>query len=246
MATKPPLVVRWHALELAPVQAGAAQVATVELENDGVARWRTRGSEDGLFLSYHWLDERGNPIVWDGVRTALEREIEPGERLRHALRVRGPIPPGRYRLAVDLVEEWRFWLSDLGNAPLEREVDVAPRDAADARTFFADGAEPDEQWHDVVRGLHEEGYSAVGGAVVAEGGRFSRPNPLLEPYAAGGGRNPVFPEPLACPSLLPPLEPNTEVAGLPAWRPEPGNEEPWMFDGRAVVRLRSRSGRRRA
>jgi len=246
MATKPPLVVRWHALELAPVQAGAAQLATVELENDGGARWRTRGHEDGLFLSYHWLDERGNPILWDGVRTALEREIEPGERLRHPLRVRGPIPPGRYRLAVDLVEEWRFWLADLGNAPLEREVEVAARDASPARPFFGDGAEPDERWHEVTRTLHEEGFSAVGGAVVAEAGRFRKPDPALELYAPGGGRSPTFGGPLVCPSLLPPLEPNTEVAGLPAWRPEPGNEEPWMFDGRAVVRLRSRSGRRRA
>ena len=246
MATKPPLVVRWHALELAPVQAGAAQVATVELENEGGARWRTRGREDGLFLSYHWLDERGNPILWDGVRTSLEREIEPGERVTHALRVRGPIPPGSYRLAVDLVEEWRFWLADLGNAPLERAVDVAPRDASDARTFFADDAEADEQWHQVVRALHEEGYSAVGGAVVVESGRFRKVDAELAPYAPGGGRNPVFREPLVCPSLLPPLEPNAEVAGLPAWRPEPGNEEPWMFDGRAAVRLRSRSGRRRA
>jgi hypothetical protein len=56
MATKAPLLVRWHALELAPVEAGAVQVATVELENIGAARWRTRGEHDGLFLSYHWLD----------------------------------------------------------------------------------------------------------------------------------------------------------------------------------------------
>jgi hypothetical protein len=236
MATKPPLVVRWHALELAPVQAGAAQLATVELENDGGARWRTRGPEDGLFLSYHWLDERGNPILWDGVRTPLEREIQPGERLRHPLRVRGPIPPGRYRLAVDLVEEWRFWLTDLGNAPLERDVDVTPRDPTLARSFFADGAEPDEHWHDVVRALHEEGYSAVGGALLAEATRFRKPDAALEPYAPGGGRNPVFREPLVCPSLLPPLEPNCVVAGLPAYLPD--GEEPWMFDGRAVLRLR--------
>jgi hypothetical protein len=246
MATKPPLVVRWHALELAPVQAGAPQDATVEVANDGGARWRTRGHEDGLFLSYHWLDERGNPILWDGIRTPLERDIDPGERVTHPLRVRGPIPPGRYRLAVDLVEERRFWLADLGNAPLERDVDVSPRDSSAARAFFGDDVEPDEQWLDVVHTLHAEGYSAVGGALVVGGGRFRKADPALEPYAPGGGRNPVFRAPLVCPSLLPPLEPNAEVAGLPAWRPEPGNEEPWMFDGRAIVRLRSRSGRRRA
>jgi hypothetical protein len=89
-----------------------------------------------------------------------------------------------------------------------------------------------------VRALHEEGYAAVGGAVSAR-----RPSAELAPYAPGGGRHPRFPHPLVCPSLLPPLEPNDEIDGLPAYRPE--GDEPWMFDGRIVLRLRSRSGRRR-
>lgn len=243
MKSRAPLVVRWHGLELGPVQAGAAQLATVELENAGAARWRTRGDRDGLFLSYHWLDERGNPIVWDGRRTPLERPIEPGERLRHPLWVRGPIPSGRYRLAVDLVEEWRFWLQDLGNAPLEREIEVAKRDASAARAFLSDLVEPEPGWDALVRAAHEEGYAAVGGAVSTDRGRFRKADPALAPYVPGGGRNPAFAHPLVCPSLLPPLEPNTTVTSLPAWLPE--NDEPWLYDARAVVRLRSRSGRRR-
>ncbi|HEY2542907.1 MAG TPA: hypothetical protein VGH92_07605 [Gaiellaceae bacterium] len=110
-----PLVVRWRELELGTVEAGATLLATVEAENAGSATWRSRGPGDGLFLAYHWLDERGNAIVWDGERTELARAIEPGEMLRQELTVRGPIPPGRYRLAVDLVEENRFWLTELGN-----------------------------------------------------------------------------------------------------------------------------------
>ena len=58
----------------------------------------------------------------------------------------------------------------------------------------------------------------------------------LRGYRPGGGRNPSFAEPLVCPSLLLPLAPNCTVAGLPAWRPE--GEEPWIYDGRLVVRLR--------
>jgi hypothetical protein len=240
MQSRAPLVVRWHALELAPVEAGAAQEAYVELENTGSATWRTRGREDGLFLSYHWLDERGNPIVWDGPRTALPSTIEPGERARIPLRLRGPIPPGRYRLAVDLVDEHRFWLAELGNEPLERDVDVRPRDASAAQAY-ADA--PDDAWLAHVRALHEEGYSAVGGAIEPERGLLKRGDSQLEPYAPGGGRNPAFAHPLVCPSLLPPLEPNTEVAGLPAWQPD--HDEPWIYDARAVLRLRSRSDRRR-
>jgi len=213
-----PLVPRWRAVEHGPVEAGAAYEAVVEVENAGSAPWRTRGDEDGLFLSYHWLDQRGNPIVWDGERTPLARVVEPGETLRQAIRVRGPIPPGSYRFAVDLVEEHRFWVAELGNEPWQEEVDVQPR-SGEPRVF---GAEPDEHWRAHAAELHREGYAAVGGAVDG-----------LRDYPAGGGRSPRFPHPLACPSLLPPLRPNCEVDGLPAWRPEGG--EPFMYDGRLVL-----------
>src|SRR5262249_7788121 len=151
-------------LEREPVQAGALQHATVEVENAGTAPWRTRGHEDGLFLSYHWLDERGNAIVWDGLRTPLARGVEPGESLRQGLALRAPVPAGRYRLAIDIVEEHRFWLAELGNSPLAEDVEVAPRDARGAHAYLPDEAEVADGWRERVRGLHEEGYSAVGGA----------------------------------------------------------------------------------
>jgi len=211
--------VRWHAYELDAVQAGALTRARVELENAGTAAWRE------LNVSYHWLDDRGNPIVWDGIRHAVS--AEPGERITRELDVRGPIPPGRYKLAFDLVDEDRFWLAELGNFTPELEVDVAPRDVSGARLFAADGD------IDQIAAAHREGYAAVGGALDLR----RRPREL-EPYAPGGGRNPAFTHPLVCPSLLPPLEPNDEVAGLPAWRPE--GEEPWIYDARIRLQLRLR------
>ena len=221
-----PLVARWLSVERGPVEAGTLVRVTVDAENAGSAPWRTRGAEDGLFLSYHWLDERGNPIVWDGIRSPLARVVAPGETLHQELSVRAPIPPGPYRLAIDLVEEHRFWLAELGNDSYVEDVEVTPRDASGARVF---GAEPDGEWLERARALHEEGYGAVGGAVDAK---------RLPEYAAGGGRHPRFPHPLVLPSLLPPLEPNAEVAGLPAYRPE--GDEPTMFDGRLVLKLRRR------
>jgi hypothetical protein len=221
-----PLVARWLTVEHAPVEAGTLTRMTVEVENAGSAPWRTRGVEDGLFLSYHWLDQRGNPIVWDGLRTPLGEPVVPGARGRRELVVRAPIPPGPYRFAVDLVEEHRFWLAELGNPPYEEDIEVAPRDASGARVY---GAEPGEEWLERARELHQEGYSAVGGAIDAKG---------FAAYAAGGGRHPRFPHPLVCPSLLPPLEPNTEVDGLPAYTAE--GDEPFMFDGRLVLKLRRR------
>jgi hypothetical protein len=217
-----PLVPQWRVVEHDAIEAGAPIELRVEVENAGTAPWRTRGHESGLFLSYHWLDDRGNPIVWDGYRTPLERAVAPGEELRQTVRIRGPIPAGPYRLAVDLVEEHRFWVSELGTPAWEQAVDVTPRDASSARVF---GADPGEGWVARARELHAEGYGAVGGAI--EGSKT---------YTAGGGRNPRFPHPLVCPSLLPPLQPNCEVDGLPGWKPE--GDEPFMYDGRLVLRLR--------
>lgn len=234
---KGPLVVGWRDPQLPELRAGTRAAARVALVNDGTASWRP----GRVRLSYHWLDERGNPIVWDGLRTELGRAVAPGEAVELDAALRGPIPPGRYRLAFDLVDEGRFWFAELGNARLEREVEVEPRDAS-AATAHLDGAEPAPDWPELVRAAHERGYAAVGGSIDAEAGRFRRPPRELEPYAPGGGRDPAFGAPLVCPSLLPLLVPNAEVAGLPAWRPE--GDEPWLYDARITARLRA--GRRRA
>jgi hypothetical protein len=112
---------------------------------------------------------------------------------------------------------------------LPADVDVGPRDASGAVAHLPSEVEPADDWHAFVRSAHGEGFAAVGGAIESR-------ERELRPYRAGGGRNPSFAMPLVCPSLLPPLEPNCEVAGLPAWRPE--GDEPWIYDGRIRARLR--------
>jgi hypothetical protein len=228
-----PLVVNWSSWTLEEAQAGSMLRARVALANAGAAPWRP----GRVKLSYHWLDDKGNPIVWDGLRSELERPLEPGGTAELDVALRAPIPPGPYRLAFDLVEEGRFWFAELGNEPLELEVDVRPRDASSAVAHLGE-VEPAPDWHARVRAAHELGYAAVGGSI----DRGRRGPRELEPYAPGGGRDPAFGAPLVCPSLLPPLEPNAQVAGLPAWRPDGG--EPWLYDGRITARLRA--DRRRA
>jgi hypothetical protein len=257
-----PLAVRWLAHELPAFRAGAEAPVRVSLRNAGTAAWRSRG-ESGVQLSYHWLDGRGNPIVWDGPRVAFERPVEPGEDAELALRVRAPQPPGRYRLAFDLVEEFRYWFEEIGSAPLTLDVEVGPRIAerrlavvvhggTDAETTAALGAQEEQLAEtDPVATAH-----LVAGAIpapdwsrrlldaheegfVAVGGSIETRDKALRPWAPGGGRNPAFAHPLLLPSLLEGIEPG-EHEGLPAYVRD---GEPALFDGRIQLRLPRGRGR---
>ena len=259
-----PLAVRWLAYELSQQRAGVATRVRVRLENAGTAPWRSRGRE-GVQLAYHWLDPLGNAIVWDGSRTALPDVVAPGAAVELESTVVAPRPPGSYRLAFDLVEEFRFWFQELGSAPLELPVDVRPRiderrlrvlvhgasdptlqaalaaqdepivaEDAVAVAHLVPGAVPSPDWSRLVLDAHAEGYAAVGPAIDAESRADRR---RYGAWAAGGGRNPRFGGPLLLPSLLHGLEP-LEHERLPAYA---GPDR--LFEGRAVVRLRSRSGR---
>ena len=200
-----PLAVRFHGCSVGAVRAGALTSVEVELENAGSVEWHSRDAA-GVQLSYHWLDDLGNPIVWDGLRTALASGVPPGARLRASLRVRGPMPPGRYRLAVDLVDEGRAWFGELGNEALELDQEVAPRiaralaarggdagalaaqeeplvpaDEADAVAYLADGCAPAPDWSRRVLDAHQEGYALVGGSILAPGGLLGRKPKELSP-----------------------------------------------------------------
>jgi hypothetical protein len=263
-----PLAPRFREWTLPPQRAGAAGVARLVLENGGAATWRSRGS-DGLQLSYHWLDRHRNAIVWDGVRTAFPRPVGPGETVTLEVPLVAPRPPGRYVLRFDLVEEHRFWLSEVGVETLDLELEVEPGIAerrlsvvvhggADGRTQAAlaaqgeplvteapaatahlvAGAEPAHDWSRLLLDAHADGWDAVGPALVPVGGPLERRRGARALRAwAPGGRNPRLEAPLLLPSLVSGLEPG-EREGLPAY------DGDGLFEGRAVVRLPTRSGRR--
>ena len=174
-----------------------------------------------MLLSYHWLDLRDNPIVWDGERTSLPL-VAPGERVTVEAQVRAPIPPGRYRFALDLVAEYRAWFSQLGSELDSREVDVLPRGGAH-RAELPARVEPAPDWEERVAAAHAEGYAVVAGSIEWQGGLTRRRPKALAPYAPGPGRIPGFAHPLVCPSVLDgiELERLPDVAGLPAFAAPP-------------------------
>lgn len=273
-----PLAVRWLAYELPELRAGAVTRVRLALENAGSATWRSRG-ELGIRASYHWLDDRGNAVIWDAPRTNFPNAVAPGAIAEIELFVRAPRPPGEYVLAFDLLEETRFWFAEVGSHLLTIPVRVKPRiderrlrvvvspgpgsredtlrsiaaldeppvtsDAA-AVAHIAAGAELETGWATRVLDAHASGFAAVGGAVLVDAPRSAK-----QQFAVwrGIGRNPSFPHPLLFPSLVVGLEPDQHL-GLPAWTPDTSRPrhdvEPWLYDGRIVLRLRLPRGRRRA
>ena len=264
-----PLAPRWRDVTLGPLRAGARTTARIVVENVGGATWRSRG-EDGLQLSYHWLDLRGNAIFWDGLRTPFPHPVPPGATLELDVPVDAVRPPGRYVLSFDFVEEHRFWLSEVGVPSWDVEVDVLPliderrlgvvvhggpdpetaaalaaqdepvvEDAPTVTAHLVAGARPAPDWARLLLDAHAEGWEAVGPAVLSGGGALARRlgGHALHPWAPGG-RNPRFDLPLVLPSLVDGLAPTTHL-GLPAYAGAAG-----LFEGRAVVTLPRRSGRR--
>ena len=194
----------------------------------------------------------------------------PGERISLDVAVTAPRPPGRYVLRFDLVEEHRFWLSEVGVTTLDVEVDVLSRiearrlgvvvhggsdattdaalaaqdepivqEGAVAVAHLVTGAEPAPDWSRHLLDAHEEGWGAVGPALVPVGGAVERRRGARR-FArwAPAGRNPRFDGPLLLPSLVEGIELG-QADGLPAVTAGPD----CLFEGRALVRLPTRSGR---
>jgi hypothetical protein len=250
---KGPLAVRWLACEVGTVRAGARGHARVALENAGLLGW----AHPRVRLAYHWLDELGNPIHWDGLHTVLPHPVEPNGQLEATLDLRGPIPPGRYRIAFDLVDEGTCWFSEVGNLAPELEVTVQPRieralaaiggDAETDKALAAqdeplvDAATAEAVAHLAPGCLPARDYAIVGGSIAARTGLRRKAPPELEPWAPGGGRMPAFAHPLLCPSVVRELEPEwvDPVCELPAaTRAEGFDPEPWLYDGRIALELR--------
>ena len=123
-----PLALEWRGFNVPPLRAGVAAHAEVTVRNAGTVTWQPPDtSKRGILLSFHWLDRFDNPIIWEGERTPIPHALAPGDEATLATSIRGPIPPGPYRLTFDLVDEGRCWFAEVGNRPLQLDIDVKPR-----------------------------------------------------------------------------------------------------------------------
>ena len=121
----------WYRSVITPVDRIPAAIVPVreirfevDVRNSGVRPWPATGSQP-VRLSYHWRDDAtGNMSVYDGIRTTLPGDVDPGATVRVRARVAAPPRPGRYRLHLEMVHEGVTWFGLQGDAGFDAIVEV--------------------------------------------------------------------------------------------------------------------------
>lgn len=72
--------------------------------------------DNPVHISYHWIDEKDNIVVYDGERTNITPPLLPFNHREYKLGVISPKKRGKYRLVVTLVQEGVAWLEQLNKA----------------------------------------------------------------------------------------------------------------------------------
>jgi len=128
----------WQSVEVgARLPAGRIVSFPGRVRNTSPTVWRAQGAS-AVSLAYHWLAEDGTKLVWEGLRTSLPRDVEPGKSAQVMFEVETPRQPGRYRLVFDAVRERISWFSDRRpEAALSRDVEIVPPGDATAESTAA-------------------------------------------------------------------------------------------------------------
>jgi hypothetical protein len=108
--------------------AGEILLADIAIKNASTKTWPSKPNQRGrnaVNLSYHWLDGKRQMVVFDGLRTPLPRDLNPGESVTLRAAIRAPEKGGGYLLHVTMVQEGVAWFSDSDGGQLLIPVVVA-------------------------------------------------------------------------------------------------------------------------
>ncbi|MEX0803875.1 MAG: SPOR domain-containing protein [Candidatus Binatia bacterium] len=107
--------------------AGTQVIVDVSLRNTSTSTWPSKpdsSNRNAVHLSYHWATEKGDRVIYDGVRTALPQDVKSGDSVALKTTVRAPERLGRYILEMTLVQEGVAWFPDKGGEKISVPVSV--------------------------------------------------------------------------------------------------------------------------
>jgi hypothetical protein len=88
--------------------AGGTTVVGITLTNTGSMPWLRSSAVN---LAYHVSTPAGTVITWDGMRSPLTQDVQPGQSLAIAAQIKAPPAAGIYTVTFDLVQEGVTWFS---------------------------------------------------------------------------------------------------------------------------------------
>ncbi|SDE30477.1 FkbM family methyltransferase [Desulfuromonas thiophila] len=96
--------------------------------NSGMQSWYGVGRYP-VRLSYHWQDDAGASVVYEGLRTPLQHDrISPGTEVTERIRVLAPDQPGVYTLQLTLVQEAVIWFENGSFRSCFHTINILPND----------------------------------------------------------------------------------------------------------------------
>jgi hypothetical protein len=100
----------------------------VEIGNDGTETWQSGGFFP-VRVSYHWCREDGTISEFDGERTQLPWDIQPGQSVRLWANIKAPTALGKYLLKMTLVQDGVAWFDAKSGAQdaIQIRVGLSPQ-----------------------------------------------------------------------------------------------------------------------
>ncbi|KUG05803.1 hypothetical protein ASZ90_016782 [hydrocarbon metagenome] len=106
---------------------GERGFAGVQIKNAGSVEWNASANDKNPFffdISYHIMNNTGEIVVFDGLRTQLPKNVRPGETVPINLEIQAPDKPGNYRFNIDIVREHVTWFGSVGSPTSMVNIEV--------------------------------------------------------------------------------------------------------------------------
>jgi hypothetical protein len=75
-------------------------------------------------VTYHWKKMDESILVWDGLVTPLNADLNINSEQKIDVAVKSPSNPGRYILEIDLIQNSAFWFFGVGSQSARIAVDI--------------------------------------------------------------------------------------------------------------------------
>jgi SAM-dependent methyltransferase len=103
------------------IESGSDFCISLRIRNCGRTLWPAGGLSDGKYqvlVGDHWLTPNGEMLLRDHYRACLPKDVAPGEDIQISFGTKAAMPPGRYIVEIDLVQEAVAWFGNEGSPTL--------------------------------------------------------------------------------------------------------------------------------